>query len=100
MCVCVCPQVRCSSGEHIINQGEIGEVLYVVESGTYEAYLRQKGDDAVGRTRGRSDDAVGRTRGDAPREGGHRPVVTQGLEHEGSERRARGRGTCRNGNGK
>ena len=51
-----------------------------------------EGDDADARSVGR---AVGRTRGDAPREeGGHRPVVTQGLEHEGRARRARdvGRG--------
>jgi len=45
------------------------------------SHAHSKGDDAVGRTRGRSD-ARGRTEG-----GGHRAVVTQGLEHEGSERR-------------
>lgn len=39
-------EVRCSDGDHIINQGDIGDVLYVVESGTFAAYLRQKGDDA------------------------------------------------------
>ena len=60
-----------------------------------------EGDDADARSVGR---AVGRTRGrsDAPREeGGHRPVVTQGLEHEGRARRARdvGRGTWESGNG-
>ena len=52
-----------------------------------------EGDDADARSVGR---AVGRTRGrsDAPREWGHRPVVTQGLEHKGpGTRRARGRGT-------
>ena len=48
-----------------------------------------EGDDADARSVGR---AVGRTR--RGRGGGHRPVVTQGLEHEGRARRARdvGRG--------
>ena len=40
-------QVKCSPNQHIINQGEIGDVLYVVESGCYEAFLRAKGEEPV-----------------------------------------------------
>ena len=40
-------QVKCTPNQHIINQGEIGDVLYVVESGCYEAFLRAKGEEPV-----------------------------------------------------
>ena len=38
-------EVMCEPGDRVIQQGEIGDVLYVVESGKFNAFLRAKGDD-------------------------------------------------------
>ena len=36
--------IKTTEEEIVIRQGEIGDILYVVESGEYNAYLRAKGD--------------------------------------------------------
>jgi len=36
--------LSCAEDDLVIRQGEIGDVLYVVEEGKFEAYLRSKGD--------------------------------------------------------
>ena len=38
-------ELVCELDDLVIRQGEIGDVLYVVEEGTFEAYLRVKGDE-------------------------------------------------------
>jgi len=39
--------VVCETGDRVITQGEIGDVLYVVESGQFDAYVRAQGDKSV-----------------------------------------------------
>jgi CRP-like cAMP-binding protein len=39
--------VTCKTGECVIAQGEIGELLYVVETGRFDAFVRAKGDESV-----------------------------------------------------
>ena len=40
-------EIVCGEGDIVIRQGDIGDVLYVVEDGKYDAYLRAKGDTPV-----------------------------------------------------
>jgi len=40
-------ELQVKKGDLVISQGENGDVLFVVESGTYSAYLRAKGEEAV-----------------------------------------------------
>ena len=35
------------AGQAVIKQGEYGDIVYVVESGSYEVYLEQAGDQPV-----------------------------------------------------
>jgi CRP-like cAMP-binding protein len=40
-------EVLCEKDNLVIQQGEIGDVLYIVESGVFNAHLRAKGDEVV-----------------------------------------------------
>ena len=43
-------EVTCSTGDRVIQQGEIGDSLYIVDSGRFCAYLRAKGESEPAQT--------------------------------------------------